>query len=225
MFDYFRQADSATTRKFGGLGLGLAIARHIVELHGGVIAAASPGEGQGATFVVRLPLSPDRSRRREDANWLDAAAIAAADQNASEVASSLPSPHPSALPLDGLHILLVDDDTDTRNFGTFVLEQVGAKVTAVESAVEAIQALTTLKLDVFISDIGMPDVDGYMLLRQLRKLEARHGGNLPAIALTAYAGETNRQKALASGFQYHLSKPVEPDELVQTIVALVKSGK
>lgn len=200
VFDYFRQADSATTRKFGGLGLGLAIVHHLVELHGGTIQAESQGEGMGATFTVRLPLL--RSNRNE-IGWGDT--------------SLAPSP---PHPLTGLQILIVDDDADTREYLAFLLEQAGARVTSVASASEAFALLTQSKLDLLLSDIGMPDMDGYMLLRQVRTLPSEQGGNIPAIALTAYAGETNQQQALAAGFQRHVAKPVEPEELIRVITSL-----
>jgi signal transduction histidine kinase/ActR/RegA family two-component response regulator len=199
VFDYFRQADATTTRKFGGLGLGLAIVRHLVELHGGTVQADSPGEGQGATFTVRLPLL--LSQLQSD-RCLD---------------QSEPS-----LDLNGVEILVVDDDTDAREFVTFLLEQYGARVRAVSSASEALTALTQSVPDVLLSDIGMPDVDGYMLMQQVRTLPPEQGGQIPAIALTAYAGEINYQQAIAAGFQSHISKPVEPAELVAVVTSLAK---
>jgi CheY-like chemotaxis protein len=198
-FDYFRQGDSTTTRKFGGLGLGLAIVRHLVELHGGTVQADSPGEGQGATFTVRLPLL--LSQLQSD-RCLD---------------QSEPS-----LDLNGVEILVVDDDTDAREFVTFLLEQYGARVRAVSSASEALTALTQSVPDVLLSDIGMPDVDGYMLMQQVRTLPPEQGGQIRAIALTAYAGEINYQQAIAAGFQSHISKPVEPAELVAVVISLAK---
>lgn len=198
VFDYFRQADATTTRKIGGLGLGLAIARHLVELHGGTVQANSPGEGQGATFTIRLPL-------------LASSISTAVESERSE----------SELDLQGIEILVVDDDADTREFVVFLLEQYGARVRAVSSASEALIALHQSLPDVLLSDIGMPDVDGYMLMRQVRLLPPDRGGQLPAIALTAYAGEINYQHAIAAGFQSHLSKPVEPVELVNAIASLV----
>ncbi|HEY9877311.1 MAG TPA: response regulator, partial [Leptolyngbyaceae cyanobacterium] len=199
VFDYFRQADSATTRQFGGLGLGLAIVRHLVELHGGTIQADSPGEGLGATFTVRLPLRSTPSAAN----------------------SELQLPE-SSLDLKGIQVLVVDDDSDSRDFIVFLLEQAGANVISVASAGEAYTALTQAHPDVLVSDIGMPDMDGYMLMQQVRALPPEQGGTIPAIALTAYAGELNQQQALNAGFQHHASKPVEPEELVRLIKSLAK---
>ncbi len=194
VFDYFRQADSATTRKFGGLGVSLAIVRHLVELHGGRIQADSPGENLGATFTVILPLMPTQPT---------------VNQN-----SQLSEP---SLDLSGIQVLVVDDNTDTRDFIGFLLEQAGANVIAAASAVEAFTALTQSQPDVLLSDIGMPEMDGYMLMQQVRALPPEQGGQIRAIALTAYAGEFDYQQAMAVGFQMHISKPVEPEVLVQAI--------
>ncbi|MEG4145598.1 PAS domain S-box protein [Microcoleus sp. Pol12B5] len=202
VFDTFRQADSSITRTFGGLGLGLAIVRHVVELHGGIVKAESCGEGQGATFTVTLPLlarSNDVNSDRNDNLSLKA--------------------HTS--PLARLCILAVDDEVDNLELVQCILEQAGATVISVSSAKDALQKLNELKPDVLIADIGMPQIDGYMLISQVRQLSTQEGGEIPAIALTAYAGEANQQQALAAGFQRHLPKPVEPETLVETIEKLL----
>ncbi len=202
VFDYFRQEDGKTTRQFGGLGLGLAIVRHLVELHGGIVWVDSPGEGLGSTFTVRLPIMPIQPRVNLNRNPLE-----------------------QFLNLKGIQALVVDDDMDSREFVAFVLEQAGARVTAAASAGEAFEALTRSKPDVLLSDIGMPDMDGYMLMQQVRTLPPEQGGQIPAIALSAYAGDANQRQALQAGFQQHIAKPVEPGELIQAIVALLaRSG-
>ena len=199
VFDYFRQADGTTTRKFGGLGLGLAIVHHLVELHGGTVQAHSPGEEQGTVFTVKLP--PIAASKLNQVNT--------ADRDRSD------------LNLNGLQTLLVDDDKDSREFIAFVLEQYGAQVTEADSAHDALNNLERAKFDLLISDIGMPDMDGYTLIRQIRKQSPDRGGEIPAIAVTAYAGEIDRQQALAAGFQHHISKPIELEVLIQAILTIV----
>lgn len=199
VFERFRQADSATTRSEGGLGLGLAIVRHLVELHGGSVHVDSDGEGQGATFTVKL--LPGNGEKGEE-------------RGSKEVGNSAP------LPLDKFQVMVVDDDSDTRDFLTTVLEQHGAKVTAVASVSESLELLQQLKPDVLVSDIGMPIEDGYELIRKVRALNSPEG-KIPAIALTAYASVEEQMHALSAGFQRHLSKPVEPAELIAHIQALL----
>ncbi|WP_072015974.1 PAS domain S-box protein [Leptolyngbya sp. KIOST-1] len=208
MFDYFRQADGTTTRKFGGLGLGLAIVRHLVELHGGTVSANSSGEGQGATFTIRLPLLPALSPPNRD------------ERSRSVALGTSPQ---RSLDLSAIKILVVDDEPDTRELVVFILEQQGAQVITAASAHEALLLLPRAKPDLLLSDVGMPEMDGYMLIRQVRELAPEDGGQIPAIALTAYAGDTNQQQVLAAGFQQHISKPIEPEKLVHAIARLLPS--
>lgn len=201
VFDTFRQADSTTTRQFGGLGLGLSIVRHLVELHGGRVQVKSAGIDQGATFVVQLPLM-----------------TAAPDQNLPMAATAAPS-------LKGLQILAIDDEPDNLELLTFMLEQQGAIATAMSSAQAALSEVAQRSFDLLVCDISMPDLDGYQFIRQLRQRSPQRGGQIPAIALTAYAGEYNQQQALAAGFQTHLAKPMDLTALVQAIVELVGQAK
>ena len=202
VFDRFRQADGTTTRRHGGLGL--AIARHLVELHGGSIRADSPGEGRGASFSVSLPL-------------LNAPAARYDDEHGRGDGGSAPLRGGA---LEGLRVLVVDDETDTRELIAFALIASGAEVKTAASVGEALATLKEWEPDVLVSDIGMPEVDGYDFIREVRRREAESGGRLPAIALTAYAGVEDRRRAISAGFQTHLSKPLEPSQLVLVVATL-----
>lgn len=212
VFDTFRQADSSITRSFGGLGLGLAIVRYIVELHGGSVQAASPGEHQGSTFTVQLPLINQLEQLNQSAPGLAPLKV----DNCSGSGLNVP--------LAGLKILVVDDETDGLELVQFILEQSGAAVVSATSAAAALEKLSQMKLDVLVADIGMPVMDGYALLQHLRTLQADQGGKIPAIALTAYTRGSDREKALAAGFQAHLAKPVEPNVLLERIIELLGAG-
>lgn len=207
VFERFRQADSSSTRTHGGLGLGLAIVRHIVELHGGTVAAASPGLDQGATFTIKLPVRIIHLVQPSAKNVTEAPQPPASEEEGSV--------------LDGLRLLVVEDDPDGRELITTILEEYGAQVSAAASVVEALAVFETLKPDVLISDIEMPGEDGYRLIRQIRVIEASNGQKVPAIALTAYARAEDRRRVLLSGFQMHVAKPVEPAELVAVVANLV----
>ncbi|MEG4970499.1 ATP-binding protein [Microcoleus sp. B6-A1] len=210
VFDRFSQHDSTTTRSYGGLGLGLAIVRQLVELHGGTVTVVSPGIGQGTTFTVKLPvmiihLPPS------DPEPLNSLVV---EGNGRFQASPT---------LEGLKILVVEDEADALELLSTILEKYGADVIAVASVKEAltiIETATDRSPDVLVSDIGMPDEDGYSLIRKLRQLEVQRGGRLPAIALTAYARNDDRQQALLAGFQMHLTKPVDAAELVAVVASL-----
>ncbi|MBD2145500.1 chemotaxis protein CheB [Sphaerospermopsis sp. FACHB-1194] len=211
VFDRFRQADSTTRKSNAGLGLGLAIVRHLVELHGGTVEAASPGKDQGATFTVRLPLQTN--------------------QEESDIAVT-PEPTAPAAPADlvsypslaGVRVLIVDDEPDLRQLFKIVLEDYDVQVTEATSAQEALSILKTNPggYDVILSDIGLPEEDGYALIRQIRALSAEQGGKIPAAALTGYTGEAEQAESLAAGFELHINKPVEPDQLVNVVAVLAK---
>ncbi|MBE9155289.1 PAS domain-containing protein [Nodosilinea sp. LEGE 06152] len=200
VFEQFRQADSSSTRAFGGLGLGLAIVRYLSEQHGGQVSVASPGEGLGATFTVRLP--------QHDGAALILAPAAAQDRSS----------------LAGRRILVIDDDFDSLHLLSALLEGCAMEVLTACSAEAGLQLVTQHHPDVLISDIGMPGQDGFMLIRALRQRPEAEGGSIPAIALTAYAGAQNCDRALAAGFQRHLTKPIDLDELIRTLIELLHSG-
>jgi CheY-like chemotaxis protein len=203
VFNRFWQADSSMTRAQGGLGLGLAIVRHLVEVHGGTVSAESEGEGRGALFSVRMPLravAPDASPQKEGPQ-----AVAAREPEA-----------PAADLLGGLDVLVVDDEADARDLVAAVLASCGATVRAAASVEEAIAMLKQQRPDVVLSDIGLPGEDGLALIRRVREIDR----DLPAAALTAYAGPDDRRRALVAGFQAHVSKPVEPSELALLVASL-----
>ena len=207
VFDRFRQADSSTGRRFGGLGLGLAIVRHIIELHGGTVEAHSDGAGLGTAFLVRLSKRASVAKRNSESEE-----SAAASGN-------------SGLSLSGVSVLAVDDDPDARELLAFMLQKKGATVRVAGSVVEALEVLASWKPSVLLADIGLPGQDGYELIRSIRSAESPYEDLLPAVALTAYAGVKDRAEALLAGFQEHITKPVEPADLITAIVSLVKKEK
>jgi PAS domain S-box-containing protein len=206
VFDRFRQADASTTRRQGGLGIGLSIVKHLMELHGGSVRVKSPGEGLGSTFIVALPISVIRSE--ED----DRHTRTFGDVDVSTVA--LPS-------LAGFTALVVDDEADARSLIARLIEERGGAVATAASAEEALATLIARPVDILISDIGMPDMDGYELVRKIRMLDDPRLRSIMAIALTAYARAEDRQRALLAGYQMHLAKPVEPRELIAGIASLL----
>jgi signal transduction histidine kinase/ActR/RegA family two-component response regulator len=208
VFDRFRQEDPSGMRAFEGLGLGLSIAKHLVEQHGGTVRASSPGEGHGATFTVCLPLTPSRAQP-----WTDTRTAPAGPRTtASDFRRSN---------LSGIRVLVVDDQPDARDLIKHVLEACEAEVVTAGAAEEALRAIERDRPDVLVSDISMPEMDGYELLRRVRALGQARGGRIPAIALTAFARWEDRTRALRAGFLVHVSKPVEPAELVATVASVV----
>jgi signal transduction histidine kinase/ActR/RegA family two-component response regulator len=205
LFDRFTQADTSTTRRHGGIGLGLAIVKALVEQHGGTVRAESPGAGQGATFTIRIPVLGPLGAEE---HWRPRADDAAK----------------SAIRLDGLRVLVAEDDSDTRQVLMLILELAGATVEGAASVREALRVFDGLRPDIVVSDIGMPDEDGYALLRGVRALAADHGGNTPAIALTGYVSPEDGARLLAAGFQMHLRKPVEPSDLVAAVASVAVAG-
>jgi CheY-like chemotaxis protein/anti-sigma regulatory factor (Ser/Thr protein kinase) len=203
VFEAFRQEDASSKRSLGGLGLGLAITRQLVELHGGNIFAESEGEGQGTKFTVTLPISAVTPRR-----W--------APSNHEPKSDGFEKPEL----LRGLRVLLVDDEADARNLVRAILEEGGCRVTAAGSVAEAMQLLERELPDLVLSDIGMPEEDGYDFIRLLRALPHDRGGDLPAAALTAYASAEDRRRLLNAGYSIHVTKPVEPAELLAVVGTL-----
>ncbi len=210
LFQRFHQGDASITRVHGGLGLGLAICRHIVELHGGNVVARSQGVGKGSTFTVSLPCRAVRVPNDDDLRHSPRAPIAPTFEAPPE--------------LMGLKVLLVDDEVDARELVATILEECGAQVSSFESAANALAHLAVSSPDVILSDIGMPSGDGYSFIRDVRALPAGRGRAIPAAALTAYARAEDRRRALMAGFQMHVTKPVEPAELVAVVANLARIG-
>ena len=208
VFERFRQGDPAPTRSHGGLGLGLAIVRHLVELHGGEVHADSHGEGQGATFTVKLPIIPVYQRQETE------------ERVHPRTAAILPQIE-AADRIDGIKVLVVDDEPDTRELLKTMLASCGAEVTMAPSAKLALAEMERSRFDVIVSDIGMPEVDGYELMQRIRCLPVESGGKTPAVALTAYARAEDRLRALRAGYKMHVSKPIERAELIVVVASVV----
>jgi CheY-like chemotaxis protein len=215
VFDRFRQADASAARAHGGLGLGLAIVRHLVELHGGTVEAESLGKDRGATFVVQLPR----------AGVFDAATTPARPPSRPDLPEATrDEPDRPALSLEGIRVLVVEDHVDTLEIVVMVLRDHGAEVVTAQSTEEARKVFQQTRPHVLLSDIGLPGEDGYSLIRSIRELPEELGGTVPAAALTAYAGQTDRTRILEAGFQAHVAKPVEPEELIATVARLGAPG-
>ncbi len=221
VFDRFRQGDSTSKRSQGGLGLGLALVRHIAELHGGEVRAESPGKGKGSTFVVVLPRATEAGKSAPMPEPAPAVAQSPSAAAASAEAPATQAPEPAtARTLEGLSVVLVEDNADTREILREVLQRHRAEVVAVGSVGEAFDAIDEKKPDVLVSDLAMPGEDGYDLIRRLRDRDPTRGGEVPALALTAYARAEDRDRALSAGFQMHAAKPIKPAELVAAVAAL-----
>jgi CheY-like chemotaxis protein len=199
VFEPFRQADASTSRRHGGLGLGLAIVQHVVDLHGGSVHAHSDGPGTGATFMIRLPLLTGKERQKDELSGATSGLVDA---------------------LRGFRVLIVEDNNDTRELLTVVLRNHGAEVRTAASTLSAFESFLLEKPHVLVCDIGLPGEDGYGLIRRIRSLKPEEGGEVPALALSAYTRLEDRQQALAAGFQVHLPKPVNPTLLTRTIADL-----
>jgi PAS domain S-box-containing protein len=212
VFDRFRQSDSSSKRRHGGLGLGLSIVRQLVELHGGTVTVESPGAGAGTTFKVMLPVTsvpPDISDMETTAPPI--------------IEGNSPTDSPPSL--DGLRVLVVDDERDSRELVAAALMMRGAEVVSFGSAIEALEEMERQPFDVLVSDIGMPEMDGYWLINKVRQLSAERGGRIPAAALTAYAGIKDRRRVLLAGYQTHIPKPVEPAELTSAVASLARAKR
>jgi len=205
VFDRFRQADASITRRHGGLGLGLSIVKHLVERHGGTVRVKSQGENRGSTFIIALPISVVR---RTDSGRYERPGLSDVDL------FGLPS-------LAGVTVLIVDDEPDARLLVSRIVEERGARAVMAQTGEEALRILNEGAVNILVSDIGMPDYDGYKFIQQIRMCEPKAVRNIPAIALTAYARAEDRQRALLAGYQMHLAKPVEPRELIAGIASLL----
>ena len=209
MFDRFRQLDSSSQRAHGGLGLGLAIVRHVIELHGGTVGCDSAGVDQGSTFTLRLPI-------RTSPSTPTAVAMEVRQAGAMRPSSD------EMVDLTGIKVLLVDDEPDARELLTEVLQQCGAIVVATHSADEAVRLIPRERPAVLLSDIGLPGEDGYKLISRVRALSPEDGGNLPAAAITAYARSDDARRALAAGYQRHAPKPIQPTTLAALVAGLAQ---
>lgn len=214
VFERFRQADATTSRSFGGLGLGLSIVRSVVEMHGGSVQAESEGKGRGATFTITFPI-------------MTASELAAKTEieHADEPRALSTTPRAKVARLDGLKVLVVDDHEDTRELLTIALTNAGADVRACAQSTDALATIKTWKTDCIVSDIGMPGEDGYELIRKVRALRKKNGGRIPAIALTGFAGLDDKSKAIAAGYQTHISKPADLGHLTSEIIRLVQKTR
>jgi CheY-like chemotaxis protein len=213
IFERFKQADSSNVRMHSGLGLGLAIVNHLVREHSGSVKAESAGQGKGSTFTVDFPVVPSDSETE----------VVRRGNLFSSIAQQLwkdPAHDPERSALQGITVLLVEDEVDTRDLVTTMLREFGARVIAVNSAKDALASIQQEVPNVMLSDIGMSGENGYDLIRKVRALAPEKGGAVPAVALTAYAGPSDRRRALIAGFHVHLAKPVEPDELLAVIASL-----
>jgi len=211
VFNRFRQADSTSTRRYGGLGLGLSIARHIVEMHGGCVSASSPGEGQGATFKIRIPVASGQDLQQPQMRQPESEVKQAKGERRLE----------ERLKLDGVRVLIVEDNPDTLEMLKFIFDECGAEVITAASVSEALESLECRRPDALVSDIAMPNQDGYDLIRRARSRGPERGGKIPAVAVTACASTEDRVRSLAAGFQMHVAKPIDPGELIAVVASLV----
>jgi CheY-like chemotaxis protein/anti-sigma regulatory factor (Ser/Thr protein kinase) len=209
IFDRFRQADSTSTRRYGGLGLGLSIVRNVVEMHGGRVSVSSPGKGRGATFKILLPAALPQFQQTQNVEG--------------KTESKQPverKGHEAGLNLTGVRVLVVEDDPDTLELLRFILDRRGAEVNTAASTREALDVMEHWQPTTLVSDLAMPDQDGYELIGRIRSRGSERGGNIPAVAVSAYTRTEDRIRALSAGFQMHLPKPVDPEELVATVASL-----